>query len=91
MPACIGDRVDSAYGTDSNRTGSPQATQQQQANSSGSSGSTAFNNDTYMNSEEAAQVINADKSDDNTYMSVHVQVISQPYLDLLFKGNRSKN
>lgn len=85
MPA-ISDRVDSAYGTDSNRTGSPPMAQQQQANSSGSSGSsTAFNNDTYMNSEDAAQVINkADKSDDKSYMSVHVQVISPFILECLF-------
>ena len=58
-PVLTENRVDSAYGTDSNH-GSP--TVKEISDSSGSS-STAFNNDTYM--------LN-DKSDDNTYMSVHI-------------------
>ena len=63
--------LDSAYGTDSNRTGSPPNNQQQRANNSSSTNSSAFNNETYMNADEAAKVIN--KSDDNTYMSVNIQ------------------
>ena len=51
-------RVDSAYGTDSNH-GSPVAKLSDSSNSSN-----AFNNDTYM--------VTNDKSDDNTYMSVNV-------------------
>ena len=58
-PVLTENRVDSAYGTDSNH-GSP--TVKEISDSSGNS-STAFNNDTYM--------LN-DKSDDNTYMSVHI-------------------
>ena len=57
-------RVDSAYGTDSNH-GSPVA--KELSDSSGSSN--AFNNDTYM--------ISNDKSDDNTYMSVNIANVDQ--------------
>ena len=70
------ERVDSAYGTDSNRTGSPPqkgAISVSPNSSNGtSSSSSAFNNDTYMNANEAAEVMKHEKSDDNTYMSVHI-------------------
>ena len=56
------ERVDSAYGTDSNRTGSPpqhktSADQGSSPNSSNGS-SVAFNNDTYMNADAAAEILN---------------------------------
>ena len=53
------ERVDSAYGTDSNRTGSPPQKGMIDASpnsSSGTASSSAFNNDTYMNSNDAAEV-----------------------------------
>ena len=70
------ERVDSAYGTDSNRTGSPPQKGAINASPNSSNGtsssSSAFNNDTYMNANEAAEVMKHEKSDDNTYMSVHI-------------------
>jgi hypothetical protein len=71
------ERVDSAYGTDSNRTGSPPQKANESPNSSSNSNgsSVAFNNNTYMTTEPSADKVNnhngGDKSDDNTYMSVH--------------------
>ena len=90
-PSLPQERVDSAYGTDSNRTGSPpQPKTDQGASPNSSNGSSvAFNNDTYMNTDTAVEMFknskkqqqqptvnnssNIDKSDDNTYMSVHIQ------------------
>ena len=96
-PSLPQERVDSAYGTDSNRTGSPPVRSgsgpDQGASPNSSNGSSvAFNNDTYMNTDTAVEMFknskkqplqqqlptvnnssNIDKSDDNTYMSVHIQ------------------
>lgn len=83
-PIIIMDRVDSAYGTDSNRTGSPPNNQNNQnqakkdnedsteegQNTSGSS--MAFNNDTYMsnNNVSYASVDKSSKSNNNNKSNV---------------------
>ena len=80
------ERVDSAYGTDSNRTGSPPQKNCEIENSPTSSSghtsgsSSAFNNDTYMKADEAAKIIN---QSDETYMSVHVKNNSEDSNGLL--------
>ena len=70
------DRVDSAYGTDSNRTGSPPKPKDPNSpnvssNSNGSS--VAFNNDTYMNISSGGGVkkLSTSNPEEKSYMSVH--------------------